>query len=390
MRKILLVIMVVLCLCSFAALCGCTDTDGDKPDGNISGESTVNGESTAEDETGDEDEIQYHSHEFEDGACKICNKKGPSVGLVFEMNEDGETCYVSRIGACKDTDIVIPSEFNGVPVTGIGRSAFYGCEEITSVDIPVGVTEIGASAFSKCSSLMNVVIPEGVTSIGAYAFNECKALTKVTVPNGVTNIGTRAFDGCTSLENVVVPNSVIALYSEDIKYYGVGNLFKDCEKLKYNEYENGLYIGGKGNPYLIFVKAKATDIAECTINSSTRFIEARAFEGCSALTELVIPNGIVSIGEYAFYECSGIGEFVIPKSVQYMGRGLFTKCTWLNSLSVPFLGEWWDGYSTGYYDNRIEHLFHIQKMESGWKDIPKSLKVVTITGEGTVVWGEAK
>jgi len=391
MKRILLVIMAVLCLCSFIFLYGCTDNEEQNDGGLNTDTNESNVVSTPEGKTGDDsDDVQAHIHEFEDGACKICNKKGPSTGLVFERYEDSEGCYVSGIGACKDTDIVIPSEFNGVPVTGIGHSAFYGCGNITSVDIPVGVTEIGNSAFSKCFGLKSVVIPEGVTRIGGYAFNKCESLTKVTVPNGVTNIGIHAFYGCVALTNAVIPNSVVALYFEDDqRYYGADGLFEGCEKLKYNEYENGLYIGGKENPYLILVKAKATDISKCTINSSTRFIEAHAFEGCSALTELVIPNGVVSIGEYAFYECSGIGELVIPKSVQYMGRGLFTKCTWLKSLSVPFVGEWWDGFTTGYHDNRIEHLFHIQKMDSIWNDIPKSLEVVTITGEGTVVWSKS-
>ena len=47
----------------------------------------------------------------------------------------------------------IPSEIEGLPVTGISGAAFYGCSQLTSITIPNTVTEIGSSAFSGCSRL---------------------------------------------------------------------------------------------------------------------------------------------------------------------------------------------------------------------------------------------
>jgi hypothetical protein len=67
-------------------------------------------------------------------------------------------------------DVVIPSEIDGISVTGIGDYAFDGCDSLTSVDIPDSVTFIGSGAFMYCSSLEGVKIPNSLTGIGSDTF----------------------------------------------------------------------------------------------------------------------------------------------------------------------------------------------------------------------------
>ena len=85
-----------------------------------------------------------------------------SVGLEYRSNGDG-TCYVSGIGSCTDTDVLIPTTSpEGDTVTSIGNSAFFYCENLTSITIPVGVTSIGDGAFCACHDLTSVIISNSV------------------------------------------------------------------------------------------------------------------------------------------------------------------------------------------------------------------------------------
>jgi len=65
-------------------------------------------------------------------------------------------------------------------VISIGRSAFSGCDRLTSVTIPSSVTSIGGSAFAFCSGLKSITIPSSVTSIGEYN-QEIKGETNVEI-----------------------------------------------------------------------------------------------------------------------------------------------------------------------------------------------------------------
>lgn len=145
-----------------------------------------------------------------------------SEGIAYTLSDDGTYYICSDIGTCTNTDIVIASEYKGLPVKGIdkraflncnnltsiiiggsvtsiGYEAFYGCENITSVVIGNSVTSIGERAFYACERLTSVVIPDSVTIINNGTFNYCRSLTSVVIPDGVTSIGKKAFSGCDSL-----------------------------------------------------------------------------------------------------------------------------------------------------------------------------------------------
>ena len=63
------------------------------------------------------------------------------------------------------TEIIIPAEIDGLPVTSIGYCAFYDCTGLTSITIPDSVDSIGESTFEGCSALTKITIPDSVTSI---------------------------------------------------------------------------------------------------------------------------------------------------------------------------------------------------------------------------------
>lgn len=144
---------------------------------------------------------------------KICGFISESEGtqsLEYILNEKYGTYSVKTCGK-DEVNVVVPSEYQGQPVTGIGDYAFAGCENLVSITLPNSLLCIYPHAFEGCSSLNSIDIPNSVTNIKDYAFHDCNELKNVTIPASVTNIGYYAFANCTKLTNVTIPNSVTLL-----------------------------------------------------------------------------------------------------------------------------------------------------------------------------------
>lgn len=124
-------------------------------------------------------EPKGHTYD-ENSICIRCGHQDFSQGLDFTANSAGTGYIVTGIGTCLDKEIVIPKMHQGMPVTGIGYDAFYGCLSVTSVTVPDSVTNIGGLAFCSCWSLISLNIPDSVTIFGHLAFSGCTSLTSIT------------------------------------------------------------------------------------------------------------------------------------------------------------------------------------------------------------------
>ena len=274
-------------------------------------------------------------HNFVNGICTRCGlreSQPASEGLEFALNSDGKSYSVTGIGTCTDTDLVIPSEYNGLPVTRVDGFAFMDCTSLTSVTIFDSVTSISTSAFSGCQSLTSVTLSNARLSIGLYAFSGCTLLTSINLSDGVTSIDRCAFQGCISLTNIKISQFVSNIAESAFKYcLSLESIEVDDNNPYYTSIDGNLYDKEK-KTLIQYAIAKMDSIF--VIPDSVEKIAADAFSGCSSLTNITIPDSVTSIADYAFYDCTSLTSITIPNSVTNIGDYAFKNCTLLVSVTI--------------------------------------------------------
>ena len=283
-----------------------------------------------------------------------------SVGLEYTSNGDG-TCYVSGIGTCTDTDVIIPEVSpDGWIVTGIGDNVFWNNQNITSIKIPNSIVEIGSNAFANCLSLGDVyisdleswcnitfnsnplgnvanlwlnnemvttlVIPASVTEIKQHSFEGCKSIQTVVFHNSVTKIGRNAFFLCLNIETLTIPDSVTDI--DDWAFYW-------CSSLE-----------------------------SVTIGEGLKNMGGQIFFECYSLKTLVFVDGATDIGNWMFGGCSSLTDVIIPKSMSKIARDAFDRCSSLQSI---------------YYNGTMKEWNAIDK-ETGWNSGVPATEVICSDG----------
>lgn len=168
--------------------------------------------------------------------------------------------------------IVIPDKIGGLPIVSIGKEAFAGHKELTSVTLPDSVLEIGGEAFSDCRMLSRITLPQNLVKIGDFAFANCVKLENIDLPDPVREIGTYAFYNCYVLKAITIPHGV-------------------------------------------------TDIADGT------------FFNCSELSLVTLPTALETIGRDAFYNCFELKSIELPDSLFYLDRRPFEGCFNLGKIT---------------------------------------------------------
>lgn len=263
-------------------------------------------------------------HDFYDDKCRNCGEK--ESGLEYTFNEETQSFAVTGIGSCTASELVIPSKYNGYPVTAIGDSVFEGDLNLTKITIPSGITSIGNYAFSECEYLETVSVPDTITEIGVGAFQLCSELKSIDIPDGVTVIPNEAFAECMSLESVKISMNIetigdkafagcMFLESIELPYTlkSIGYLaFYDCVSLKTVKYQGNV----KEWCALSFGNLTANPLN----NGSSLYCEGELVE------TLVIPKIITEINPYAFSGCTSIKTVVIHVNVEKVGSYAFDGC----------------------------------------------------------------
>ncbi|MCR5793822.1 MAG: leucine-rich repeat protein [Solobacterium sp.] len=253
----------------------------------------------------------------------------------FEYSiEDSEITISKYIGT--DTEVSIPSEIDGVPVTRINDSAFQDCSNITSIIVPDTVIKIGEYAFKGCSSLSFIMIPASVTSFGFKTFEGCSNLkTAGTFGSGAnyqfgwTNIiPSHAFSGCSELSSLTIPEEIT-----DIRY----EAFYGCSSLKTAGPigSNANYQFGWTTSIPVYAFCSCTGLVSAVIPDGITSIGKRAFFDCNNLVSVDIPDSVSSIGEKAFSGCGSLTDIILPNGIDSISGGLFSSCKSLTTITIP-------------------------------------------------------
>lgn len=184
----------------------------------------------------------------------------------------------------KVTKIVVPNT-----VTEIENGAFSGCTAVTDVELPfIGNTLDSTSGFKTVfneatTNIVNIKINQG-TKVIEGAFKNLKAVKKIELPNTIKVVASSAFEECSFLEVITnLPTNLERIYS---------STFKGCKELK-------------------------ADIILSLINDNLKVIDKLAFANCQQLTEITIPDNVISLGAGVFNGCSKLKSISLP----YIGTG---------------------------------------------------------------------
>ena len=264
-----------------------------------------------------------------------------------------ENLYIDNLPV---TEIVLPNT-----VTVIKANAF-GCWNGVSITIPISVKKMEKWSFYACNYLESVyyegnqeswmnIEMDGVQANPLwYAHNlyiDHELVTDFVIPPTITRIGNQLSGG--HFQHITIPDSI---------EYIADNAFSNLNKVVKNEYDNAYYIGNDGNPFLVLISAKSSNISSCVINDKTKFIVGFAFGNCKQITDISIPDSVVSIGgsafwgceklrtvslsqgineirERTFYLCSSLQNIILPETVTTIRQLAFSHCYSLTSFTIP-------------------------------------------------------
>ena len=247
-------------------------------------------------------ETSSNSHTSGDGgACVFCEMK-PGLYQVLE----GDDLGCNALAPTKTWEsllhegIIVVDENNAVSVPEDMRDNLNGCLVMSS-----GIERIKEYAFSNCAGLKGIVISEGVMTIEENAFSYCFDLDYVSIPQSVNHIGYHAFYSAARREGFDLNINDTAAWCKI--YFG-------------GEYSNPMEYASN-----VYVNNELAN--ELIIPDGVESIGDRAFYGAPIIS-LSVPASVTQIGTSAFYGCEELASviFANDSKLQTYGHHAFGKC----------------------------------------------------------------
>ena len=233
-------------------------------------------------------------------------------------------------------------------VASIGRNAFYHCVNMTEAEVPDSVTSIGHEAFAECGKLGAVHLSSNLTTLGGAAFDYCSSIRTITIPDGVTMLWIDTLEGCTGLERVYFSSNLSA---------GTHIVGEVCNVDLYasdgtTELDTRYYDNIRGKAFVrtggILVEQPASSTADGGISwfyssGLLTFTGSGDMDDYSAvdhppwwgysdvITQIVISDGITSIGDYAFVDCGNLEAMYFGSALTDLGTAVFYDATFYDS-----------------------------------------------------------
>ena len=333
MKKIALILTIILVLSVVLASCN-------NPDETTT-TTTTEAPATHECVAGEWDIITYPTDKTEGLKEQKCVECGEvlrsetlkaSTGLKF--TKVGETYTLQGRGECKDTSVIVPSTYDGLPVTAIANSAFQGDTILVNIIVGEHVNSIGDAAFYSCTSLKSIDLPKAVTKTANNAFYNCSLLENVyfhgvlvdwlnidhanEYSNPTTNNTNLYIDG-KLLVDLYIPEGEI-----QVKQYA----FVGCDSLK------SLAMADTVNSIHVGAFKRALGLEKVEIGSSVLNIGEYAFAGCATLKDLTLGENLMEIGQYSFQNCVSLVDLVIPDNVMAIKANAFNGCSILTNCTL--------------------------------------------------------
>lgn len=318
---------------------------------------------------------EYSDSPFSDSVTYYCGNK-TLRSLKYEEVEGG----YKILGYVDGVDLpllYIPSYIDRKPVVSIAKRAFNASKTLTAVYVPSTVKDIGDRAFFGCNNLDRVSLQGGNLKIGALVFRNCSSLKRVVFNGAAAELGDYAFASCRKIaiyytQNVTTIGECAFLgsgLSGELDLRGVKNIksgaFNGCEitsiifgknlsaiepsaffncddlnEIKLSD-ENDEYVYVDGCLIRRSDNTLVLGLASAVIPETVVSIGDYAFAYRKNLSEIAIPSSVTAIGSYAFADCENLKTIEVSESVKSIQSCFFkscvslTKVTWRTLVSVP-------------------------------------------------------